>query len=210
MIRILVADDHTVVREGIKQILARHEGMIVEDEAASGQEVLSKVAKKNYDLVLLDISMPGKSGLEVLEEIKVRHPKLPVLILSMHPEEQYEVQAIKAGGNGYVTKRSTPDEVVLAVRRVLNGKRYISPILAERVFFNLEFDGEKPPHAKLSQREFQVACMIGTGKTMKQITAELRLSINTVRTYRVRILQKIGVRGTNELIHYAVKHRLIE
>ncbi|MDD5245342.1 MAG: response regulator transcription factor, partial [Syntrophorhabdaceae bacterium] len=180
------------------------------DEAGRGYELINKIQASDYDLVLLDISLPDINGLEVLKELKKKKPKLPVLVISMYPEEQYALRALKAGAQGYLTKQSAADELVLAVRKILSGKRYVSPAFAEQLVLDFESDAAKPVHERLSNREFQVMRMFGSGKTMKEIAEELHLSINSIRTYRVRILEKIGVKGTNELIHYAVTHGLVE
>jgi len=205
-----MADDHPVVLKGLKDILSESFNKATIDETTTGYGLLRKVQNNQYDLVLLDISLPDINGLEVLKEIKKTKPKLPVLIISMYLEEQYALRAMKAGAQGYVTKRSASDELVLAVRKILAGKRYISPAFAEKMLFDFESDAEKLPHQSLSDRELQVLCMIGKGKAVNQIAEELHVSANTVRTYRTRILEKIGVKGTSELIHYAVMHGLTE
>ena len=210
MLRFIMADDHPVVLTGLKEILSESFNKAIIDETTTGYELLRKVQNNQYDLVLLDISLPDINGLEVLKEIKKTKPKLPVLIISMYLEEQYALRAMKAGARGYVTKRSASDELVLAVRKILAGKRYISPAFAEKMLFDFESDAEKLPHQSLSDRELQVLCMIGKGKAVNQIAEELHVSANTVRTYRTRILEKIGVKGTSELIHYAVMHGLTE
>ena len=209
MVRILVADDHSVVREGIKQILAGQEDMVVEDEAGSGQEVLCKVTKNDFDLVLLDISMPGKSGLEVLEEIKVIQPKLPVLILSMHPEEQYAVRMLRAGAAGYLTKASAPQELISAIRKVSKGGKYVTVSLAEKLAFELDAGAEKPRHERLSNREYQVMLMLASGQSVSEVAEELCLSAKTISTYRMRILEKMDMKKNAELTLYAVKNNLI-
>lgn len=209
MIRILVADDHTVVREGIKQILAGREDMVVEDEAGSGQEVLSKVTKKTYDLILLDISMPGRSGLEILEEIKAMQPKLPVLILSMHPEEQYAVRTLRAGAAGYLTKASAPQELISAIQKVSRGGKYVTGSLAEKLAFELDTGAEKPCHEKLSNREYQVMLMLASGQSVSEVAEELCLSAKTISTYRTRILEKMNMKKNAELTLYAIRNNLI-
>ncbi len=209
MIRILVADDHAVVREGIKQILTGQEDMIVEDEAATGQEVLCKMAEKTYDLVLLDISMPGRSGMEILEEIKVMRPKLPVLILSMHPEEQYAVRMLRAGAAGYLTKGSAPQELISAIQKVSAGGKYVTGSLAEKLAFELDARAEKPRHQRLSDREYQVMLMLASGQSVSEVAEELCLSAKTISTYRIRILQKMDMKKNAELTLYAVKNNLI-
>jgi DNA-binding NarL/FixJ family response regulator len=209
MIRILVADDHSVVREGIKQILAGLDDMTVEDEAESGQEVLLKMTAKDYDLVLLDISMPGKSGLEVLEEIKVMKPRVPVLILSMHPEEQYAVRMLRAGASGYLTKASAPQELISAIRKVSRGGKYVTVSLAEKLAFELDAGAEKPRHERLSNREYQVMLMLASGLSVSEVAEELCLSAKTISTYRTRILDKMDMKKNAELTLYAVKNNLI-
>jgi DNA-binding NarL/FixJ family response regulator len=205
-----MADDHPVVLKGLKEIISESFDKVIIEETTTGYELLRKVQDDQYDLVLLDISLPDINGLEVLKEIKKKRPRLPVLIISMYLEEQYALRAMKAGAQGYVTKRSASDELVLAVRKILSGKRYISPAFAEKMLFDFESDTERLPHESLSDRELQVLCMIGGGKAVNKIAEELHVSANTVRTYRTRILEKIGVKGTSELIHYAVMHGLAE
>ncbi len=210
MIKILVADDHAVVREGLKQILSETPDMVVAAEAGSAQEVLNKVWEDSYDVVLLDISMPGRGGLDVLKQLKDEKPGLPVLILSIYPEEQYAVRALKAGASGYLTKESAPDELIAAIRKVSQGGKYVSASLAEKLAFDMEIDSKKPPHEMLSDREYQVMCMIAKGNTIKEIACELSLSVKTISTYRSRIIDKMRMKGNAELTHYAIKNRLIE
>ena len=209
MIRILIADDHTIVREGLKQIIADISGMEVTDEATNGNEALSKLRKGNFDVVLLDISMPGKSGLETLKEIKMEDQALPVLILTMHPEEQYAIRVLKAGASGYLTKESAPEELISAIRKVTNGGKYISASLAEKLVFHLEVDTEKPLHETLSDREYQVLCKIGSGNTISDIADEMSLSVKTISTYRSRILEKMDMKSNAELTYYAIKNELV-
>lgn len=210
MLRALIADDHPVVLKGISGTLRENFEGITIDEVGRGYGVINKVNSCEYDFAILSISLPDIDGLEVLAAVRKKNSRLPVLMISIHPEEHYAVRAIKAGAQGYLTKRSTCDELVRAVRKILSGKRYVNPSFAEKMIFEFESNTERPPHEKLSNREFQVACMIGKGKTMKEITEELRLSMNTVRTYRARVLEKMGVKATNELIRYAVQHSLVE
>jgi len=209
MIRILIADDHTIVREGLKQIIADISGMEVTDEATNGNEALSKLRKGNFDVVLLDISMPGKSGLETLKEIRMEDQALPVLILTMHPEEQYAIRVLKAGASGYLTKESAPEELISAIRKVTNGGKYISASLAEKLVFHLEVDTEKPLHETLSDREYQVLCKIGSGNTISDIADEMSLSVKTISTYRSRILEKMDMKSNAELTYYAIKNELV-
>jgi len=210
MKKVLVADDHAVVREGIKQIIAETADMVVAGEAADGWEVLEKARGGDYDVVVLDISMPGKGGIEILKELKRERPGVPVLILSMHPEEQYALRAIRAGASGYVTKESAPDELVAAIRKVLRGSKYITSALAERLVLDIEVGSEESLHQKLSDRELQVLCLLAEGKTVNKIGRELYLSAKTISTYRSRILQKMGMKRNAELIRYAIKHGLVD
>jgi DNA-binding NarL/FixJ family response regulator len=210
MIKILIADDHAVVREGLKQILSESPDLVVAAEASTGQEVLNIIGKKELDLVVLDIAMPGRGGLDILKEIKNQKPKLPVLILSMYPEEQYAVRVLKAGASGYITKESAPDELIKAIRQIIQGKKYVSPSLAEKLALDLEIRSETPPHEALSDREFQVMCMIASGKTLKEIAEGLSLSIKTISTYRSRILEKMNMKSNAALTHYAIKNRLVD
>lgn len=209
MIKILIADDHAVVRAGIKQILTGQEDIVVEDEAGSGQEVINYLTKRHYDLILLDISMPGRSGLEILEDIKSLQPRLPVLILSMHPEEQYAVRTLRAGAAGYLTKASAPQELIKAIRKVSQGGKYVTSSLAEKLAFELDANSEKPIHETLSNREYQVMLMLASGKTVTDIAKELCLSPKTISTYRMRILEKMNMKKNAELTLYAVRNSLI-
>ncbi len=210
MIRILIADDHRIVREGLKQILAETPDMTVVDEASNGQEVLGKVWENDYDVVLLDISMPGRSGLDILKQLKNERPKLAVLVLSMYSEEQYAIRALRAGASGYMTKESAPDDLIEAIRKVSTGRKYISPTVAEKLAVSLEANDERPAHGNLSDREYQVMCMIASGKTIKTIADELSLSVKTVSTYRTRILEKMRMKNNAELTHYSIQNRLVE
>jgi two-component system, NarL family, invasion response regulator UvrY len=210
MFHVVIADDHPVVIKGLKEILSEGFDDVTIDEATTGYGLLNIIRNNSYDLVLLDISLPDLNGLEVLKEIKKKKPKLPVLIISMYPEEQYAPRALKAGAQGYITKLSASDELMRAVRKIMAGKRYVSPAFAEKMVLDFESDTEKPPHERLSDRELQVLSMIGAGKSVNQVADEIHVSANTVRTYRTRILEKIGVRGTGELIHYAITHNLAE
>jgi two-component system, NarL family, invasion response regulator UvrY len=210
MIRILIADDHMIVREGIKQIISEIPDMTVADEARTGHEALNKALTNDYDVVVLDITMPGVNGLDVMKQIKTQKPHLPVLVLSVHPEEQYALRVLKAGASGYLTKESASDELIAAIRKISSGRKYITSSLAEKLAFDLESDTDKPRHESLSDREFQVLCMIASGKTVKEIAEDLFLSEKTISTYRSRILEKMKMKNNAELTYYAVKHGLVE
>src|SRR5437763_2729258 len=207
--KILLADDHTVVRHGLKQILADEFKRATFGEARNAQEALDLVWKDNWDVVILDITMPGRSGLEVLKEIKKSKPKIPVLMLSMHPEDQFAVRLLKIGAAGYMTKESAPNELVGAVKKVVNGGRYVSPSLAEKMASYLAVDVHTPPHERLSDREFLVLRHIASGKTPTAIAKELGLSVKTVSTYRTRILEKMSMANSAELTHYAIQNNLL-
>ncbi len=209
MISVLIADDHTVVRQGLKQILASDAQLRVVGEAATGDEVLSLVQSLKVDALVLDISMPGKNGLDVLKELKRTHPGLPVLVLSMHPEDQFAIRVLRAGASGYVTKESAPDELVGALRKVCSGGKYVSPQLAEKLAVFIEHEREGPPHEQLSDREFQVMRMLSLGNTVSEIADELLLSVKTVSTYRTRVLEKMKMSTNAELTRYALQNNLI-
>ncbi len=210
MIKILIADDHAVVREGVKHILSEFPDITIAGEASNGHEVLEKIGKKNFDLILLDIAMPGRDGLEILKDIKIQKPKLPVLILSMFPEEQYALRALKSGASGYLTKESIPDELIKAIRKILQGGKYVSAFFSEKLLLSFDSDIERPIHETLSDREYQVMRLIASGKTLKDIADELALSVKTVSTYRSRILEKMGMKNNSELTHYAIKNLLVD
>lgn len=208
--RILITEDHAVVREGLKLILADHFRKAVFGEARNATEALARVWKDKWDVVVLDITMPGRSGLEVLKEIKRSRPQLPVLILSMHPEDQFAVRLLKAGAAGYLTKESAGEELVGAIRKVVAGGRYISPALAERMASYLTIDVRKAPHERLSDREFLILRMIASGKQVSQIAEEICLSVATVSTYRARILEKMDMKNNSELTRYALEKELVD
>jgi DNA-binding NarL/FixJ family response regulator len=210
MMKILIADDHAVVREGLKQILSESPDMVVTAEASTGPEVLEEIGKDDFDLVVLDIAMPGRGGLDILKEIKNKKPRLPVLILSMYPEDQYAVRVLKAGASGYMTKESAPAELIKAIKQISKGKKYVSPSLAEKLALDLEITTGRPLHESLSDREYQVMCMIASGKTLKEISEQLSLSIKTISTYRSRILEKMNMKSNAELTHHAIKNRLVD
>jgi DNA-binding NarL/FixJ family response regulator len=208
--KILIADDHAVVREGLKQILTDIPGVSLIDGVSDGMELMAKVREKDYDVVVLDISMPGKSGLDVLKEIKNLKPKLPVLMLSIYPEGQYAMRVLKAGASGYLTKDSAPEELVKAVEKICMGEKYITPSLAEKLATDLSREGDKLPHEYLSDREFEVFKMIATGITIKDIAEELFISVKTVSTYKARIFEKMNLDSRAEITQYALKNRLME
>jgi DNA-binding NarL/FixJ family response regulator len=208
--KILLTDDHAVVRQGLKLILADHFKRALFGEARNAQEAFARVAKENWDVVVLDITMPGRSGLEVLRELKRLRPKMPVLVHSMHPEDQFAVRMLKTGAAGYLTKESAGEELVGAIERVVRGGRYISSSLAERMASYLNIDVHKAPHERLSNREFLVLRMIASGKAVSQIAKELSLSVKTISTYRARVLEKMDMKNNSELTHYAVQKSLVQ
>lgn len=211
MIKVIIADDHKMFLQGLKQILREAPDIVVVDEAGNGQEALNKIyANNNIDLLILDISMPGLSGLDVIKELRSNKSRISILILSMYPEEQYALRAIKAGASGYITKASAPEELIEAIRKISKGGTYISSSIAEKLLFSLKGDSEKLLHEALSNREYQILKMIASGKTVSQIADELFLSVKTISTYRTRILEKMNMKSNAELIHYAIKHKLLE
>ena len=210
MLRVLIADDHPIVRQGLKQIIAETPDMIVVEEASNGLEVLSKVGASNCDVVLLDISMPGRNGVDILRQLKNERPQLHVLILSIHPEEQYAVRALRSGASGYLTKESAPDELIIAIRKVSMGGKYVSSSLAERLAYELASIDDQLPHNTLSNREYQIMLLIASGKTITDIAEELSLSIKTISTYRSRILEKMKMKNNAELTYYAIKNHLVD
>ncbi|MEQ8167265.1 MAG: response regulator transcription factor [Candidatus Eremiobacterota bacterium] len=210
MIKILIVDDHPVVRKGLRHIVEETKDIIMADEAETGHEVLKKVKKNKYDVVLLDISLPDMNGLEVLRELKSEHPEINVLILSIYPEEQYAIRALRGGASGYLTKEQMPDELIMAIRTVRQGKKYITPVVAQLLAVNLEKDRNELPHEVLSDREFRVMCMMASGKTARDIAVELSLSVKTVSTYKYRILKKMKMENNAEIIRYVIEQKLID
>lgn len=208
--RVLIADDHPVVRHGLKQILATDSDMTVVGEARNGTEAMELARSLEWDVAVLDYSMPGRSGLELLAEIKREFPQRPVLVLSMHAEELHARRVLKAGGAGYMNKESAGEELAAAIRKVVGGGRYVSTSLAEKLAAGLATDAQKPPHETLSDREYRVMWLLASGKPINQISKEMFLSPSTISTYRGRILRKLGLATNAELVHYAVKHQLIE
>jgi len=210
VINVLIADDHAILRSGLKEILVKQLEGAVCGEAMDAQEVLAQVQSRNWDLVILDVTMRGRSGLDVLRELKVVRPKLPVLILSMHPEDQYGKRMLRAGASGYLEKENAPEELIKAIRRVLAGGRYVSPTLAEKLAFDLNVNEDRPVHETLSDREFEVLRMIALGIAVTEIAERLHLSVTTVSTYRARILEKMNLATTAELIRYALRNDLVD
>lgn len=209
-IKILIADDHAIVREGLKQIVAEEKDMIVAGEAENAARLLNLLQEKVFDIIVLDINMPGRSGLEALKDIKQNFPHLPVLILSMFSEDQYGLRAIKAGASGYLKKASAPTELVSAIRKIILGGKYINQSLAEKLADNFGDNKKEMLHEKLSDREYQIMCNIALGKTAEEIAQDLSISINTVYTYRTRIFEKMSMRSNVELTKYVLQNKLIE
>jgi len=210
IIKVFIADDHAIVREGLKQILAETRDIIVAGEAENGLEAVKLFRKSECQVMLLDISMPDRSGIDVLKQIKKEKPDLAVLMLSMHREDQYAIRSLKAGASGYLTKQSAPRELVNAIRQVAGGQKYISPALAQELANHVGEDHEAPPHDSLSDREYQPLTMIASGKTVGVIAKELSLSVKTVSEYRARLLVKMKLKNSAELTHYAIKNQLID
>ena len=209
MIRILIADDHAIVRQGLKQIVSETSDMAIAGEASSGEELLDLVRRQDADVVLLDLAMPGRGGIDTLRQLKKENPELPVLILSIYPEDQYAVRALRDGASGYLTKETAPDELVVAVRKAAQGRKYVSATLAERLALDLESDAQELPHETLSNREYQVMLMLSSGRTVSEIADELALSVKTISTNRARLLKKMGMKTNAELTYYAVKQGLV-
>jgi two-component system, NarL family, invasion response regulator UvrY len=210
MIRILLCDDHPILREGLKKILLQQSDIKIVDEAGSGTEMLKKSGESRYDVIILDITLPDMNGLDVLKSLQSAGSTAGVLVLSMHPEEQYATRALKAGAAGYMQKETAPAELVSAVRRIANGGKYVTASLAEKLAYDLQGAGARAPHEVLSDREYQVLCLLATGKGIKEIAAELGLSAPTVATYRSRVMTKLGLATTVDLVRYALANKLIE
>lgn len=208
-LKAFIVDDHTDVRRGLKQIL-EDEGDIEVYETGLAREVLRIINKDNWNVAVVDLDMPDKSGMDLLKDLKKARPSLPILILSIHPTEQFAVRALKAGASGYLNKSSAPDELVKAVRKIASGGKYISADVADRLFFDLLSDSKETPHENLSDREYQVMCLIASGKTLSAIARNLSLSVPTISTYRARILEKTNLKNNAEIIHYAIKQNLID
>src|ERR1043165_6203773 len=209
MIRILIADDHTIVRHGLKQIVDAEPNMTTVGEAKNGNEVLELARKMPVDVVVLDISMPGRNGLETLKDLKREYPSIAVIILSMHPKDQYAVRVIKAGAAGYLTKEDAPEELVNAIKKAFRGEKYITAEVAELLADYIEHGSSDTPHKMLSDREYEVFCGIGKGKSITQISEELFLSVKTISTYRTRIMEKTGMSTNAEITRYCIEHNLV-
>lgn len=210
ILRVLIADDHAIVREGLKQILADTGDIVVAGDAGSGLEAIKLARTGDFDVLLLDISMPDRGGIEVLKQVRQEFPKLAVLMLSMHREDQYAIRSLKAGASGYLNKQSAPDELVTAIRQVAQGRKYVSPALAQQLADQIGDDHAVASHETLSDREYQTLTMIASGKTVSEIAAELVLSVKTISMYRSRLLQKMKLRHNAELTHYAIKNNLVQ
>ena len=210
MIRVVIADDHQILREGLKQLLQAAGDLEVVGEAGDGFEVLDRVRRDEFDVLLLDMSMPGKSGVELIKQVKSEKPKLRILVLSMHEEHQYAVRAIRAGASGYLTKESAASQLVAAIRKVGGGGAYITPEVAERLAQDAMPHTQGPLHASLSDREFEVFRMLVDGMSVNDIAARLHLSAKTISTHKARLMEKLGVDSTADLVHYAVRHKLID
>ncbi|MBS1932379.1 MAG: response regulator transcription factor [Bacteroidetes bacterium] len=207
--RILIADDHSVVRHGLERILLKEFPSAHIEHVADGDELLKKATQEKWDIIISDVSMPGKTGLEVIQQIKEQHPKLPMLMLSVHPEEHYAIRALKAGASGYLNKDMAPEELIKAARSVLLGKRYITPSLAEKLADQLGSNTSTLPHETLSDREFEVFKLLASGKSIQEIAALLFISSSTVSTYRSRILEKMGLKTNVDLTMYAIANKLL-
>lgn len=209
-IRVLIADDHAILRRGLRQIIEETDDLTVVGEAESSAETLGQIRSQPCDVVLLDISMPDRNGMDTLAIIAKDHPKVAVLMLSTHPENQYAVRALRAGAAGYLTKQSAPAQLVNAIRRVATGKKFVTPTVAEELARHVLNDSDRPPHELLSNREYQTMCLIASGSTVSEIAIQLSLSVKTVSVYRARILAKLGVTSNAAIAHYAIKNKLVE
>lgn len=210
MINILIADDHAVLRKGVMETIEDELGEVYFGEAQNGRQAIGQLQDKKWDIVLMDIQMEGRSGLEILADIRKASPRLPVLVLSMYPEAEFAVQALKRGAAGYLTKQSAPEELITAIKKILAGGRYVSPLLAERLALDLQRKTESLPHETLSTRELEVLRMVATGKSLKEIAADLSLSIKTIGTYHTRILEKMSMNSDVEITRYALLNKLVD
>jgi two-component system invasion response regulator UvrY len=209
MIRVLIVDDHAIVRRGLRELLSDEFHEAAFGEASNARQALEELRKTKWDLALLDITLPGKNGLDLLKEFKAARPKLPVLVLSAHPEDQFAIRVLKAGAGGYMTKESAPEELAKAIRKILAGGQYVSPTLAEKLALRVRKDITLTPHETLSDREYEIMCLIASGKTVTGIAGELSLSPKTISTYRARVLEKLGVRNSAEIVQYAIRNGLV-
>jgi DNA-binding NarL/FixJ family response regulator len=210
MIRVLLADDHHIVRAGLRELLSGTGDIMVAGEATNGHEVLERIRTADYDVAVLDMSMPGRTGIELIRLVKSERPKLRILMLSMHSEEQWAVRALRAGASGYLTKETAPDELIAAIRRIASGGAYVTPETAERLALDASRDSEAPPHTLLTDREFQVFRMIASGASVGEVARRLSLSIKTVSTHKTHIMEKMGLANPAELIRYALEHKLLD
>jgi two-component system invasion response regulator UvrY len=209
MIQVLIVDDHAIVRRGLRELVSDEFRGAAFGEASDARQAQEQLRKKEWDLALIDINLPGKNGLDLLKELKAEWPKLPVLVLSGHPEDQFAVRALKAGAGGYMTKESAPEELAKAIRKILAGGRYVSPALAEKLALGVKKDPTRTPHETLSDREYEVMSRIALGKTVKEIAEELSLSAKTISTYRARVLEKLDVKNSAEIVQYAIRNGLV-
>jgi DNA-binding NarL/FixJ family response regulator len=209
MIRVLIVDDHAIVRRGLRALLSDELRGAAFGEASNARQALKELRGEKWDVALLDITLPGKNGLELLKELKTAWPKLPVLVLSAHPEDQFAVRVLKAGAGGYMTKESAPEELAKAIRKILAGGQYVSPALAEKLALRVRKDITLAPHETLSDREYETMCLIASGKTVTEIAGELSLSVKTISTYRGRILEKLGVKNSAAIVQYAIRNGLV-
>jgi two-component system invasion response regulator UvrY len=209
MIRVLIVDDHAIVRRGLRELLSDEFHGASFGEASDARQALEELRGNKWDVALLDIALPGKSGLDLLKELKAEWPKLPVLVVSAHPEDQFAVRVLKAGAGGYMTKESAPEELAKAIRKILAGGRYVSPVLAEKLAMGVANDPTRTPHETLSDREYEVMSRIASGKTVTEIAEELSLSAKTISTYRARVLEKLDVKNSAEIVQYAIRNGLV-
>src|SRR5688572_17752004 len=209
MMRVLIVDDHAILRRGLRALISEAFHEAIFGEASNAEQALEQLGKKMWDVALLDITLPGKSGLDLLKQLKASRPGLPVLVLSVHPEDQFAIRVLKAGAEGYMTKESAPEELVNAIRKILAGGRYVSPTLAEKLALGVKKDFTRTPHETLSDREYEIMCRIASGRTVTEIAGELSLSVKTISTYRTRILEKLGVKNSAEITRYAIGNGLV-
>jgi two-component system invasion response regulator UvrY len=210
MVRIIIADDHPVFREGLRKILSKEVDLDIVYEAESGEELLGEIDNLEFDLIILDVGLPGRSGIDILADIRKTHPKIPVLIFSMHPEERFALRAIKAGANAYLSKEEKAEKLIEAIHTIKTGRKYITPTIAEKLANTIDKNIEKAPHENLSTREFEVMRMIAIGKSVREIAEDLSISVNTVNTYRMRVLDKMDFNSNMDLAYYVIQNKLID